>query len=180
MSGDGKRGDGHKAPSYRAHVADVCRGHQVSLLSPKAGAHGATAASPRFPQRRRRPLASFERTDARWRTTARTPALPEAGGLRKGIRTSLRVSRAARPLRRWPAPTLAATLRGVPPPPSSGLARKAAGALFLPLVDHSLAVVVGRPELAFVLKPFVEPDFGELVLPLHVITGGLWVLRLGD
>ena len=46
--------------------------------------------------------------------------------------------------------------------------------------EHDVAVVVFRPELAFVLKPFVEPDFGELVLPLHVITGGLWVLRLGD
>jgi hypothetical protein len=110
----------------------------------------------------------------------KNPGLARSRGSQERNQDSLRVSRAARPLRRWPAPTLAATLRGVPPPPSSGLARKAAGALFLPLVDHSLAVVVGRPELAFVLKPFVEPDFGELVLPLHVITGGLWVLWLGD
>src|SRR6185312_10440596 len=46
--------------------------------------------------------------------------------------------------------------------------------------EHDVAVVVFRLELAFVLEPLVELDFGELVLLLHVLTGGFWVRRLGD
>src|SRR5262245_22584036 len=47
------------------------------------------------------------------------------------------------------------------------------------LPDHALASVVGRPEIAGVLKPGVEPDFGELVFALDIIFAAR-VFRLGD
>jgi hypothetical protein len=45
--------------------------------------------------------------------------------------------------------------------------------------EHDVAVVVFRPELAFVLKPLVELHFGELVLKLEVIIAAR-LRRLGD
>src|SRR5262249_1738639 len=45
--------------------------------------------------------------------------------------------------------------------------------------DPVVAGVVGRPEIAGVLKPLVEPDFGELVLRPDVISAAR-VLRFGD
>src|SRR5262249_7706444 len=45
--------------------------------------------------------------------------------------------------------------------------------------DHVVAGVVGRPQIAGVLKPLMEPDFGELVLRPDVISAAR-VLRLGD